>query len=45
MKYGAMFICGLIACVMAMTVITRHMPGQSGQDVSRSALFMHPSQN
>ncbi|MBB4566500.1 hypothetical protein GGE67_002215 [Rhizobium leucaenae] len=42
MKYGAMFICGLVACVMAMTVITRHMPGQ---DVSHSALFVHPNQN
>ncbi|MFT4182222.1 MAG: hypothetical protein QM636_09935 [Rhizobium sp.] len=44
MTYGAIFISGLVACVMAMTVIVHHAPASDDRDLSNSAMFAHRNQ-
>ncbi|WP_281411022.1 hypothetical protein [Rhizobium lusitanum] len=41
MTYGAIFISGLVACVVAMTVIVHHAPAFAHSDQSTSAMFAH----
>ncbi|MFT4002751.1 MAG: hypothetical protein QM684_21155 [Rhizobium sp.] len=41
MTYGAIFISGLVACVVAMTVIVHRAPAFAHGDLSTSAMFAH----
>lgn len=43
MIYGAIFISGLVACVMAMTMIVHHAPPYDG--ASNFTMFTHRNQN
>lgn len=45
MTYGAVFISGLVACVMAMTMIVHRAPAFSRGDLSNSAMFIHRTLN
>jgi len=45
MTYGAIFISGLVACVVAMTMIVHHAPASDRDDLSNFAMIAHRNQN
>ncbi|MFB2562801.1 hypothetical protein [Rhizobium sp. IMFF44] len=45
MIYGAIFISGLVACVVAMTMIIHNAPASDRDDLSNFAMIAHRNQN
>ncbi|MBB6483827.1 hypothetical protein [Rhizobium lusitanum] len=41
MTYGAIFISGLVVCVMVMTMIVHHAPAADRDDLSSFAMLAH----